>query len=48
MHKKYAKKIKDTRCLGRGSKTPNMHGKCAKRIESTRCTLKHTIRIDNT
>ncbi len=39
-HKKHVKKIKDTRCIGRGSKAPNMYGRCAKRIESTRCMLK--------
>jgi hypothetical protein len=38
--KEHAKRIKNTRHLGRGSKAPSTHGKRMKRIERTRCMLR--------
>jgi hypothetical protein len=42
-HEKHAKKIKNTKHLGRGSKTPSVHGKHAKRIDNT----KRMLRVHN-
>jgi hypothetical protein len=41
--KEHAKRIKNTRHLGRGSKASSMHGKHVKRIENT----KHMSRLHN-
>jgi len=38
--KEHAKKIKNTKHLGRGSKTPNAHGKHTKKIKSIRHSLR--------
>jgi hypothetical protein len=43
MHKGHAKRIENTRHLGRGSKTPSMHGKHMKRIEK----INHMSRLHN-